>query len=39
MGGEIFCFQVSVVTVLYLLPEIAPESDVRMAQIVWTIVY
>jgi hypothetical protein len=33
MGGEIFCSWVPAVAVPHLLPEIAPESDVRMAQI------
>jgi hypothetical protein len=33
MGGEIFCFWTPTMAVPHLLPEIAPESDARMAQI------
>jgi hypothetical protein len=33
MGGENFCLWVRMIAVPLLLAEIAPESDVRMAQI------
>ena len=39
MGGEIFCFCMPAMTVLHLLLEIVPESDVRMAQHGLMIIY